>query len=254
MYSSIYKAGMARIALPAALALAWHVAGGMAQTGPADPEAAAVPLISWRADAEISAEQAPARTAQPVHRDNLVAPAAYSEAVALEKSNDARHLAPQSRGSALPPNRLTGGHDLLPFDISKVESLTTVGAGLAIVVGLFLVCAWLVRRSGPKPTSPLPREAVAVLGRTPLAGSHSAHLVQLGNKLVLVSISPDGVSPLAEVTEPHEVHRLLGMCLRNQKHSSTAEFHQVLEQLAREGDRGFLGDQASGKYARAGRA
>lgn len=142
----------------------------------------------------------------------------------------------------------------LPFDVPQVESLTTAGTGLAIVLGLFLVCTWLVRHSGPKPTTPLPRDAVAVLGRTPLAGSHFAHLVQLGNKLVLVSVSPERVSTLAEVTDPHEVHRLLGLCLRNQKHSATAEFQHVLEQLAREGGRGFLGEQASGGYARADRA
>ena len=245
---------MARIAVPAALALAWHVAGATAQTGPAGPAATAAPLIAWRADAEVSAEQAPAVTTSPMHQDSFVARAAFREEALPKQSSDVRHLAPRSRGQALPPNDLSSGRDSLPFDIPQVESLTTAGAGLAIVLGLFMVCAWLVRRSGPKPTTPLPRDAVAVLGRTPLAGSHFAHLVQLGNKLVLVSVSPEGVSPLAEVTEPHEVHRLLGLCLRNQKHSSTAEFHQVLEQLAREGDRGFLGDQVSGGYARAGRS
>lgn len=246
---------MVRIAVSAALALAWHVAGAEAQT---EPAAKAAPLISWRADAEVSAVQAPTETPLPLHQDSSVTPAVFDE-VPLPKqspkeSTDALHLAPPSRGLALPQNNLTPGRDTLPFDIPHVESLTTAGAGLAIVLGLFLVCAWLVRRSGPKPTTPLPRDAVAVLGRTPLAGSHFAHLVQLGNKLVLISVSPDGVSPLAEVTEPHEVHRLLGLCLRNQKHSSTAEFHKVLEQLAREGERGFLGDQASGNFARAGRS
>jgi len=51
----------------------------------------------------------------------------------------------------------------------KIESFATASSGLAIVVGLFLVCMWLFRRSGPKPTSPLPSEAVAILGRVPLA-------------------------------------------------------------------------------------
>lgn len=128
------------------------------------------------------------------------------------------------------------------------------GAGLAIVLGLFLVCAWLMRRSGPKPSSPLPRDVVSVLGRVPLAANHFAHLLQLGNKLVLVSVGPDSVTSLAEVTDSNEVHRLLGLCTRNHKHSTTAEFHQVLEELAGEPARGFLGNQASAAYARVGKS
>ena len=118
--------------------------------------------------------------------------------------------------------------DTLP----QMESMTTAGAGLAIVVGLFLLCAWLFRKSGPKPTTPLPKDAVAVLGRVPLASNHFAHLLKLGNKLVLVSVSPESVTTLAEVSEPTEVQNLLALCMRNHQHSTTAEFHQVLEQLA----------------------
>jgi flagellar biogenesis protein FliO len=131
----------------------------------------------------------------------------------------------------------------------KIESFATAAAGLAIVVGLFLVCMWLLRRSGPRPTSPLPSDAVTVLGRLPLAARNFAHLLQVGNKLVLVAITPDGVAPITEVTDPAEVQRLLGLCLRNQKQSTTAEFHDVLQQLAKEPAEGFLGNEASATYA-----
>ena len=137
------------------------------------------------------------------------------------------------------------GTDALPFNMPKMESLTTAGAGLAIVVGMFLLCAYLFRRGGPKPTSPLPKDAAAVLGRMPLAGNHFAHLVKLGNKLVLVSVSPDSVTTLAEVEEPTEVQRLLSLCMRSDAHSTTAEFQQVLAQLAKEPARGFLDDKPS---------
>ena len=85
---------------------------------------------------------------------------------------------------------------------SQAGSLKTAGAGLAIVVGLFLVCMWLLRRSGPKPTGVLPTEAFAVLGRAPLVAQSFAQLLRLGNKLVLVAVSADGAQPLAEVTDP----------------------------------------------------
>jgi flagellar biogenesis protein FliO len=210
------------------------------------------PLISWHADEAKPAAPPPVQPA-PVMQDPEVAIAEFAEPVTSANSADPRRLAPPSEAVQLPRPKSFSAGESLPFDFPHADSLTTAVAGLAIVLGLFLLCAWLVRRSGPKPTTPLPRDAVAVLGRTPLAGHHFAHLVQVGNKLVLVSIGPDGARPLAEVTEPLEVHRLLGMCLRNHKQSSTAEFHSVLEQLAREGGRGFLGNEAAGAYARAGR-
>ncbi len=205
---------------------------------------------------------AAAPASSPMHRDNSVRQAGFTEQPSngnpnvLTPSGDPkkRRLAPPSPPATHSPDALFADRDALPFTLPKIESLTTAGAGLAIVVGLFLMCAWLLRRSGPKPTSPLPKEAVAVLGRVPLAARHFAHLLQLGNKLVLVSITPERVSTLAEVTEPQEVQRLLGLCLRNHKHSTTAEFHQVLEELANEPARGFLDNQAGAAYARSGKS
>jgi flagellar biogenesis protein FliO len=135
--------------------------------------------------------------------------------------------------------------------LPPMESFTTAGAGLAIVVGLFLVCAWMMRRAGPKPTTPLPSEAVAVLGRVPLAARNFAHLLQVGNKLVLVAITPDGVAPITEITDPIEVQRMLGLCVGNRKQSTSAEFHDVLEQLAKEPASGFLGSEVLGNQAAA---
>lgn len=241
----------AKFTTAAVLALTWHVASAAAQLEPPTPETKSVPLIAWSA----GEEQLPAAASSTVRQDRSVSPAIFSEAVPQAKqTSKLRRLAPQSSASATSRSKMSANRDSLPFSLPRIESFTTAGAGLAIVVGLFLVCAWLMRRSGPKPTTPLPKEAVAVLGRVPLAASHFAHLLQLGNKLVLVSVSPDSVTSLAEVTDPAEVHRLLGLCTRNHKHSTTAEFHQVLEELASEPARGFLGDQASREYVRAGRS
>lgn len=183
--------------------------------------------------------------------------------VQVAVSADPRLLAPPTRAQIASPiegrSAVGGASGASALAVPRIESFTTAGAGLAIVVGLFLVCAWLLRRSGPKPTSPLPSEVVSVLGRVPLAARNFAHLLQVGNKLVLVSITPEGVSPITEVTDPAEVQRLLGLCLRNQKHSTTAEFHTVLEQLSKEPASGFLenevqGNQAAVSYARQGKA
>ncbi|MEM8947025.1 MAG: flagellar biosynthetic protein FliO [Planctomycetota bacterium] len=165
-------------------------------------------------------------------------------------TEDRRLLAPPTRRSTseLPSDQTLGATKAPNFALPKIESFATAGSGLAIVVGLFLVCMWLLRRSGPKPTSPLPAEAVSVLGRVPLAARNFAHLIQVGNKLVLVAITPDGVSPITEVVDPHEVQRLLGLCVQTRSRSSSAEFHDVLKHLAQEPASGFLGKDVAGSY------
>jgi flagellar biogenesis protein FliO len=133
----------------------------------------------------------------------------------------------------------------LPFELPDLSSLGTAGTGLVLVIGLFLLCASMMRRGGPSPTSPLPRDAVAVLGRIPLTPKQFAHLLQVGNKLVLVSITGDRTDTITEVTDPVEVDRLLTMCMKGGKQSSSAEFQRVLQQLSREPAQGFLGRDAA---------
>ncbi len=260
MCSLLGRLTSARIASAVVLAWAWHAAGAAAQTAPL-PVTRSAPILAWSAG-----DEQPAAPANPtVRHDPSVMPAASRDLVkqpnglaqarqAAPAPSDPRRLAPPTVARPISLGQAPASRESLPFALPRIESLTTAGAGLAIVVGLFLMCAWLMRRSGPKPSSPLPKEAVALLGRVPLAANHFAHLLQLGNKLVLVSVGPDSVTSLAEVTDPNEVNRLLGLCTRNHKHSTTAEFHQVLEELASEPARGFLGDQASRGHARAGRS
>jgi hypothetical protein len=86
----------------------------------------------------------------------------------------------------------------------------------------------------------LPREALEVLGRAPLAGRQQVHLVRLGSKLVLISVTPAGAEALSEVTEPDEVQRLVGLCRQGQSASATSMFRQALERFGGEaGGKGF---------------
>ena len=163
--------------------------------------------------------------------------------------DESRRLAPRSPGFAAmaeqSPSPSGGLRDRLPTSFSRFGSLSTAGAGLAIVVGLFFICMWLLRRSsGAKPTGMLPSEAFAVLGRAPLTPQSFAQLLRVGNKLVLVAVSADGIQPLTEVIDPLEVDRLTGVCASGRGHGPAAEFQQVLAQLAREPARGFLGAEA----------
>ena len=115
-----------------------------------------------------------------------------------------------------------------------LSSLLTMGGSLSLVLGLFFLVAWLLKRPGRKQLARLPRDVLDVLGRSELPGGREQlQLVRLGRKLVLLWVSSSGVESLAEVTDPAEVDHLVGLCQQTQAGSSTAAFHQILEQVGR---------------------
>jgi hypothetical protein len=88
----------------------------------------------------------------------------------------------------------------------------------------------------------LPAEVVSVLGRVPLEPRQVAQLLRVGNKLVLISLSPGGAETLTEVTDPVEVDRIVGLCRQSLPDSTTKAFEQVFQQLSRDpAPGGFLG-------------
>lgn len=143
----------------------------------------------------------------------------------------------------LPPRRETSLTDLAPpgkgtssRDMYKgvSSSLVTVLGSLAIVLGLFFLVVWLMRRGMPKAARILPTEAVEVLGRAPLPGKQQMHLVRCGPKILLLSVSATGAETLTEITDPDEVARMIALCYRSQPGSATATFRDVMDQFGRE--------------------
>jgi flagellar biogenesis protein FliO len=149
---------------------------------------------------------------------------------------------------AKPPRRLaprsTNGRTSVerPAAPTATSALVSVGGSLCAVVGVFLVVVWCTRRFAPPGTSALPKEAVESLGRASLTARQQMQLIRVGNKLLLVALSPTGVEPLTEITDATEVEHLLALCRRGQKGSSTEIFRQTLAQLGDEpAPRGFVG-------------
>src|SRR5579871_4767930 len=86
---------------------------------------------------------------------------------------------------------------------STFGALVSVAGSLAVVLGLFLMVAWFMRRGLPNNAGKrLPSEVVEVLGRAPLANRQQMQVLRFGNKLLLVCLSPSGVDTLAEITDP----------------------------------------------------
>jgi flagellar biogenesis protein FliO len=115
-----------------------------------------------------------------------------------------------------------------------MDSLYTTLAALALVVGLLLLCMWAMRRGAKGSAALLADDVVSVLGHKPLAGRQVAQLLRVGNKLVLISVTPAGSQPLAEITDPAEVERLLDLCLGRTSPRTTPDFDKTFRRLSRE--------------------
>lgn len=209
------------------------------------------------APASAATSDAPAAEPEPVTPARFDAPAVAeplpSQPVASTSARlqdddesqhgDSRRLAPRRKRTAS-GTRGNGAAAALPSFGLPLDSTYTTGAALATVLGLFLLCAGLVRRGAKRATGQLPDEVVSVLGRVPLAARQFAELVRVGNKLVLLSVTSAGAEPLTEITDPAEIDRLVGLCRQGQKGSSTEEFDEVFRQLAKEtAPPGFLGHE-----------
>lgn len=115
----------------------------------------------------------------------------------------------------------------------ELRPLATAAASLGMVLGLFFIGAWALRRSLPAASSPLPPEVFEVLGRAPLAGKQQVYLTRLANKLLLICLTPTGPCSLGEIDQPEEVDRIAGLCAQHRPHSSTATFRQALAEASR---------------------
>ncbi len=91
-------------------------------------------------------------------------------------------------------------------------SFLSMLGSLSVVLALFFAIAWFTKRQLPAGGTALPREVLDVLGRAPLGPRQNVHLVQLGNRLLLVAVSPNSAQTLAEVTDQHEIDQLVGLC------------------------------------------
>jgi len=93
-----------------------------------------------------------------------------------------------------------------------ILSTAQVVGSLAVVLGIFFLATWLLRRALPAGSRPLPAEALEVLGRGVLSHRQQVQLLRCGNKLLLASVSASGIHVLTEITEPSEVERLTALC------------------------------------------
>lgn len=108
-----------------------------------------------------------------------------------------------------------------------LQSIGTVGGSLAVVLGIFFLIAWVLRRASPNGFATLPAEAFEVLGRAALANRQQVHLLRCGNKLLLVSVTATGMETLTEITDPAEVDRLANLCRQTRSKGAATALRRV---------------------------
>ncbi len=123
-----------------------------------------------------------------------------------------------------------------------IGPIVSIFVSLFIVITTFLLLAMLFKKVSPKGIRALPKELFENLGRAPLTQKHQLNLLRLGNRLLLVSVTLDGVQPITEITDPDEVVQLLGLCRRQDANSSTQNFKKMFSNLAEEpAEGGYFG-------------
>ena len=163
---------------------------------------------------------------QPASHTDSVSPSGDYTPLPLRGSTNPQRLTQESSGKN-----------------SGKRATTTVLGSLSVVLAAFFVLVWLSRKTAPKGLAPLPGEVFESLGRAPLTARQQMQLIRLGNKLVLLSVTPTGAETLTEITNIDEVNRLTGLCQQTRSGSISDTFRQVLSQYAEEpAPGGFVGD------------
>jgi flagellar biogenesis protein FliO len=97
------------------------------------------------------------------------------------------------------------------------SSAGLVLSALVVVLLLLLGLAKLFLKRSPYAINGLPREVIDVLGRRVVDPRNSIYMVKVGGRMVLLGSSPNGLTSLAEISDPIEVAALANICTAAQQ-------------------------------------
>ena len=130
-----------------------------------------------------------------------------------EQAGLSRPVTEQASRPILPPEKeAAGSSDPAPLGDSTRQAVIRVAASMTIVLAIFFLVIWFLRRSLPRQVKALPEEAFEVLGTATLSSRHTLQLVKIGSRLLLISLAAGGATSLVEISDEVEVERLLALC------------------------------------------
>jgi flagellar biosynthetic protein FliO len=205
----------------------WLAASGMLLLAPAGWLSAALAVGTTTA-------------AQPVtlpHKDILDADAAIKNGAAAETSQEI-HRPAEAAGGADKKSSAAGsanGDDTRVIGRQNAaKSFWQIGdfMPLAIVLALVLGAAWAVKRYLPARRLVMGSGVLEVVARLPLSPKQSLVLVKMGQRMVLVGVTPERVNSVCLVDDPEQVAELTGRIASQARDSSAHEFGQSLDEQA----------------------
>ena len=126
-------------------------------------------------------------------------------------------------------NRSSGGEGAGGVgDNWLISTLAALGVVIALVFGL----RWVLRRGGVATTNTPRGSVVEVLSRTTVAPRSHVVLMRVGQRILIVNDSPNGMRTLGVVDEPEEVAELLGAIEADRPASVSKSFSGVMGRLA----------------------
>ena len=181
--------------------------------------------------------------------DSQVVPASATEPLPVSTNTDRQPLALSRQGEGATSTGSTGRE---PPSLSG--TVINIVSSLAIVLGLFFLVVWFLRRGSGTVGGALPSDVLQILGRSQLSPKQQLQLIRVGEKLVLVAVSAGGVQTLTEVTRADEVERLAAACEGTRSGSASDSFRQVLAQLGNQpAVGGFFGNSSNAQQSQGGR-
>lgn len=179
-------------------------------------------------------------TAQPVtlpHKDILDADAAIKSSAAAESNQEIRRPADAAGGGmdkkpAAGPN--AGDDTRVIGRQNPTKGFWQVGdfLPLAIVLALVLAAAWAVKRYLPARRLVTGSGVLEVVARLPLSPKQSLVLVKMGQRMVLVGVTPERVNTVCHVDDPEQVAELTGRIASQARGFGSHEFGQSLDEQA----------------------
>jgi flagellar biosynthetic protein FliO len=110
---------------------------------------------------------------------------------------------------------------------TKTTSVWWVFMSLSLVLALIAGTAYILRRFLPGSQRVGRSSAIEILSRSTINPKQSLCLVRLGNKLLLVGLSPNHMSCLANIDDPEEIAQISGLLEKDSVHSVSNTFGRL---------------------------
>lgn len=161
-------------------------------------------------------------------------PVEHESGASVEGDAGERESSVVKRGAGAVKRLRVGGGDVLISSPWYRTGLGALAVVLAAIGGLF----WFLRKWVPS-TRSTDSAILKTVARASLSPKHSAALLQLGRRYILVGVSPDGVRVLSDISDENEVAELATRIASGGRRSD-ADFQNLLGQEA-----GTYGDDES---------